>query len=67
MYVPCSVLVDIFDRFHIFDAMFAFTLAHAVGTITLTYSDVPSNVKGDKFNYSFAPHSFTLIKGTIKK
>ena len=49
MYVPCSVLVDIFDRFHIFDAMFAFTLAHAVGTITLTYSDVPSNVKGDKF------------------
>jgi len=24
-------------------------------------------VKGDKFNYSFAPHSFTLIKGVVKK
>lgn len=25
------------------------------------------SVKGDKFNYSFSPHSFTLIKGKIKK
>lgn len=25
------------------------------------------NVKGGKFNYSFAPHSFTLLKGKIKR
>jgi len=35
---------------------------------TLVETKKKSNikVKGDKFNYSFAPHSFTLIKGQVK-